>query len=129
MVVSVGTSAGVAALVIVGRVVVPGLQLLGVAETRWTSTLRGRLGYLINPTMMLYGTGGLAFMDGRASSGTSYSANHLGWTAGVGLEAMLAPNMTGRVEYRHSDYGTESYGGTDIKVTSNTILLGAALKF
>jgi hypothetical protein len=28
-----------------------------------------------------------------------------GWTAGIGLEALLSNSWTGRIEYRYADYG------------------------
>ena len=40
------------------------------ANTDWLGTVRGRLGYLVTPTMLLYGTGGLAY------GGVSASATH-----------------------------------------------------
>lgn len=99
------------------------------AETRWTSTVRGRLGYLFGGNMMAYATGGFAMMGGETGTSPKYTASHLGWTLGAGLEAMLAANITGRVEYRYSDYGVRSYGGADVRPTSGELLTGVALKF
>ncbi|MFO1185055.1 MAG: outer membrane beta-barrel protein [Bauldia sp.] len=99
------------------------------ARTRWTSTVRGRLGFLFGGNMLAYGTAGLAMMGGEQGTTPKYTATHLGWALGAGVEAMVAANMTARVEYRYSDYGIRSYGGADVRPTSGELLLGAALKF
>lgn len=39
------------------------------------------------------------------------SSNHLGWTAGAGVEYGLASGWTLGLEYNHYDLGTASYGG------------------
>ena len=40
-------------------------------KIEWFGTLRGRAGYLINPTLMLYGTGGLAYGKVKATDNFS----------------------------------------------------------
>lgn len=40
------------------------------SDIRWFGTVRGRLGVLVNPTILLYGTGGLAY-GGISTSGFS----------------------------------------------------------
>jgi outer membrane immunogenic protein len=69
-------------------------------------TLRGRIGYLVMPTLLVYGTGGgawasyrhtlLAFDDGTHESGAAY---------GGGVEWMFAPNWTAKFEYLRLDFG------------------------
>jgi outer membrane immunogenic protein len=88
----------------------------------WDGGVRGRVGYLITPTMLLFGTGGASWMRSQASitcttgagwcSGTnltsgrtdSVSKTVVGWTVGGGLEAVVAPNWLLRGEYRYSSY-------------------------
>jgi outer membrane immunogenic protein len=93
-------------------------SVTGSQQLNYLGTLRGRLGYLIGPTLLAYGTGGLAY--GGASTyvtsiqnsyGTIYSNSSpiasasiaaqgqgsnstslVGWTAGGGLEWMFLPN-------------------------------------
>jgi outer membrane immunogenic protein len=80
------------------------------------ATVRGRLGFLVLPTVMLYGTGGGAWGKisefGNAQSnipGSLYLANSTfsstasGWVAGGGLEWMFWHNWTVRWEYLHYD--------------------------
>lgn len=104
----------------------------GLVRQNWDASARLRLGGLLTPSMLLYGTGGVAF--GSVDSAFSYSATtvynevgggslthttfgsgswndmRLGWTAGAGIEAALAANWKVRAEYRFTDLGrfTES---------------------
>jgi outer membrane immunogenic protein len=96
----------------------------------YIGTVRGRLGWLFTPTLLVYGTGGLAY--GGVSSSTSmfqtdtlattgctfcnpyftagsYSDTRVGWTAGGGLEWMFWPNWSAKVEYLYYDLGRVSY--------------------
>ncbi|MGZ5870916.1 MAG: outer membrane protein [Bradyrhizobium sp.] len=90
----------------------------------WFGTLRGRAGVLVTPTVLLYGTGGLAFGEvDTAGSITGSTGNALatilfpgvnntqvGWTAGAGIEAQIAGNWTMKFEYLYMDLGTVSAG-------------------
>lgn len=92
-------------------------------KLEWFGTLRGRLGWAIAPTILLYGTGGLAYGSiksdgvvsaysaGGAAVGTAYSnsSTRAGWTAGGGVEFQIAGNWTGKAEYLYADYGTVSW--------------------
>ncbi len=87
-------------------------------------TVRGRVGYLVTPRLLLYGTGGFAW--GRANSDltvvdtntppftdvtarASADENHLGWAAGAGGELLLADRWMVRAEWLHVDLGKEDY--------------------
>src|SRR3974390_286467 len=86
----------------------------------WFGTLRGRLGVAITPDLLAYGTGGLAYSE-IEHVGLIYGSDGLitndaartfasralrgGWTAGGGIEARLAGNVTGKIEYLHMDFG------------------------
>jgi outer membrane immunogenic protein len=104
----------------------PGLDSSRLKET-WDASLRGRVGVLVSPTWMLFGTGGVAFMDVQQSAfcGTLFpvgwcgiaanigrtstaSETRVGWTLGAGIEGMFARNWLVRGEYRFADYGTMS---------------------
>ena len=89
---------------------------LGDLRSRWYATIRGRVGYLADPRLLVYVTGGVAFGD------TSYSVNdysgggqgsltqtHTGWVVGGGAEWMLARNWTVKGEYLHIDLGSKDY--------------------
>ncbi len=79
-----------------------------------SGTLRARIGYAPS-NWLFYATGGLAWTDNKFaltqnSSGAEDSSFQfrLGWTAGAGVEAPIAPHWTGRIEYLFKDYGTAS---------------------
>ncbi|MFZ3325457.1 MAG: outer membrane beta-barrel protein, partial [Methylocella sp.] len=86
----------------------------------WLATDRVRLGYLITPTFLAYGTGGVAYGTTRASvaiaqtvspgfsSGASFGnfdKTLAGWTAGGGVEWLFYPNWSLKVEYLYYDLG------------------------
>jgi len=88
-------------------------------------TLRGKLGYLVRPSILLYATGGLAwgqfdvnqattFVDGNGKQFdvggvTSGSFNHIGYTVGGGLEYAINQNWSIKAEYLFLDFGSEDY--------------------
>ena len=93
----------------------------------YIGTVRGRIGWLFTPTLLVYGTGGLAYGGvnsqtgifqqwvGAGSVGAPYlttgnfSDTRVGWTAGGGLEWMFLPNWSAKVEYLYYDLGSVSY--------------------
>ena len=69
----------------------------------WFGTVRGRVGLLVTPALLLYGTGGFAY--GFATQNTGWwqnSATQTGWTAGGGLEWMFMRNWSLKLEYLYS---------------------------
>jgi outer membrane immunogenic protein len=84
----------------------------------WFGTLRGRLGVTITPTILAYGTAGIAYgevysdgtLNGVGAAGpvsntfsSTDSTTKTGWTAGFGVEARLWDNWTGKFEYLYVD--------------------------
>jgi outer membrane immunogenic protein len=74
----------------------------------WFGTVRGRLGYLFTPTLLIYGTGGFAY-GGAEANGLSTTVT--GWTAGGGVEWMFMPNWSAKVEYLHAEFGGGGFNG------------------
>jgi outer membrane immunogenic protein len=74
----------------------------------WFGTVRGRVGYLIMPTLLLYGTGGFAYGGVEVFQRSNTST---GWTAGGGLEWMFAPHWTAKVEYLYVDLASSGING------------------
>jgi outer membrane immunogenic protein len=85
-------------------------------------SIRGRLGFLVTPSVLVYGTGGVAFgsvsgsfgysaheIDGfgfaSATGGGSWSTTRTGATGGAGVEALITQSLTLRLEYRYTDLG------------------------
>jgi outer membrane immunogenic protein len=108
----------------------PGLAYNGTVavseKVNYLGTVRGRLGFLVAPTWLFYGTGGLAY-GGTSSStalagaeapnsgttdvagGGSTSGTRAGWTAGLGAEWMFMPHWTVKAEWLHYDLGRVTY--------------------
>ena len=100
----------------------------------YLGTVRGRVGFLITPTLLIYGTGGLAYGGANAGSsflgtdtlftsqavitGSNQSDTLVGWTAGGGLEWLFAPHWSAKVEYLYYDLGTLS-GQPGLGLVSN----------
>ena len=78
------------------------LTVTSKASNPWNGTFRGRVGYAWD-RFMLYGTAGVAVGGVAATSGAPPSGTNVGWVAGAGLEAAITDNITGRIEYRHTD--------------------------
>lgn len=100
----------------------------------YLGTARGRLGYLVTPTLLLYGTGGFAYGGAYSQvrqtayeyvaitqplfppqyamstwlGGGQQSQLLIGWTAGGGLEWMVMPNWSLKAEALYWDLGRMS---------------------
>lgn len=100
----------------------------------WMGTARARIGYLVNPTMLLFGTGGLAYgytTENVFTYGfhwhpgyevahppnqvvpTWQSSNQLnaGWTAGGGAEWMFSQNYSAKIEAIYYNLGSNTVVG------------------
>jgi len=99
----------------------------------YLGTVRGRLGWLFTPTLLVYGTGGLAYggVSTNASfvtteigfpfnsiANASFSDTRVGWTAGGGLEWMFWPNWSAKVEYLYYDLGTVASNAVAVEPTT-----------
>jgi outer membrane immunogenic protein len=94
-------------------------------EIDYIGTVRGRLGWLATPSLLLYGTGGLAY--GGIKTATSASSTltgygpgvlltpatatglgqtRVGWTAGAGFEWKAASPWSVKLEYLYYDLGS-----------------------
>jgi outer membrane immunogenic protein len=91
------------------------------ASGDWQASLRGRLGYALDRTL-LYVTGGVAWTDvkvgtnfiaigGFPGSSASDSKVVTGGTIGGGLEYAFTRNWSAGIEGRFTWYGTETYNG------------------
>jgi outer membrane immunogenic protein len=96
----------------------------------WNGTVRGRIGYATQ-NWLIYGTGGVAFGAVRATTGgVTETDNRVGWTAGAGVERKITEKVTARLEYRHTDLGTASFGSNpSIRAKSDDVLVGIAFRF
>lgn len=103
-----------------------------VSNLQYIGTLRGRVGYLVMPTLLAYGTAGFAYggvsssvylatsgSDGSGGGGSlSYANTQTGWTAGGGLEWMFAPNWSAKAEYLYYSL-SNAYANTVVAAAGN----------
>lgn len=103
-------------------------------ETTWGGSVRARLGYAIDRTL-IYGTGGYAFTHARledVNTGASEGETLHGWTVGAGVEHAFTDNMAGRIEYRYSDYSKSDVfnaAGVDGDIDLHSVMVGVSMKF
>jgi len=89
--------------------VVPGAVLSASASIDWLATFRGRLGVLVQPNLLVYGTAGLAVVHAQAHGSVttfgfgqisaSASDTETGLVYGIGVESMWTERMSVRLEY------------------------------
>jgi outer membrane immunogenic protein len=95
----------------------------GTVKQSWDSSIRARGGFLYTPSTLIYATGGVAFGEVKGSFGyeanitpafsatsgaASWSDTRVGWTAGAGVETVVATGWKARAEYRYTDFGQYS---------------------
>lgn len=106
----------------------------------WFGTVRGRIGYAPLPTLLVYGTGGLAYggggfnfayLNGDNHSGAGYeNPARVGWAAGAGLEWAFSPDWSARFEYLHVDLGrarSNAFNLADFNADGETLVNAATL--
>jgi len=82
-------------------------------ELNWYATAVARLGYA-HGSWLLYGFGGVAWGNvdtahvGDNGEGVDGRSDHLGWTAGLGVEYAFNDRFSVRAEYSHVDLGEET---------------------
>jgi outer membrane immunogenic protein len=107
-------------------------------KINWTGHFRGRLGYA-SGDWLLFLAGGLAVADFRFEQGATITiinfpinpANVVagqvftGGSIGVGIERAFTPNLLGRIEYLHDEFGRKTYViGSDsytVRLSSDTV--------
>jgi outer membrane immunogenic protein len=123
-----------AATPVVGGVCLPGLTFLPAGATgttlalnqslEWFGTVRGRVGFLPVPKVLLYATGGLVYGSiktsaalagfnpngGAIAAAGSNTETRVGWTVGAGVEGAIAGNWTAKLEYLYMDLGNYGSG-------------------
>ena len=100
-------------------------------KLKWFGTFRARAGVLVDPRVLLYATGGLAY--GQIDTDTtatlfgvngvgSSSTTRLGWTVGAGVEGAIDNNWSIKAEYLYVDYGKISNAAGAL-VSSSTVII------
>ena len=96
-------------------------------------SLRGRVGVRADP-FLVFATGGVAASRNALSlGGNSDDQTSVGYTVGAGVEAKFGDDLSGRLEYRYSKFGSQTYDLGSTSVSSgfdeHSIRAGIALKF
>ena len=110
-----------------------GLNFLTVSSASksldYLGTVRGRVGYLLTPTLLAYASGGFAYGGVTAktsffqtvpndqppsyeflgANNSSFSDTRVGWTVGGGVEWLVCPNWSVKLEYLYDDLGNANY--------------------
>jgi outer membrane immunogenic protein len=108
----------------------------------WFGTVRGRVGVLATPRVLLYVTGGLAYGEVDSNETIvvtpfSNSNTKVGYTVGAGIEGVISGNWTAKLEYLYVDLGRVNGSftlGTDTssyssRITDNVLRVGLNYKF
>ncbi len=102
----------------------PGVDVSSV-KLRWDASARVRIGYLVTPSVLFYGTGGVAWQGVQTSGSCQHTGSDpvcssdistsfdtqtnsktlTGWTVGGGIEAKISGNWLLRGEYRYANFG------------------------
>jgi outer membrane immunogenic protein len=110
-------------------------------DFKWTSHVRGRLGYAAD-RWLFFVAGGLAiadfnFHEGAITTTTTTQitgATYVGWSIGGGVEYAITQNLLARVEFLYDDFGHKDYVGSDgdpyrVSLTGRTLRGALAWKF
>jgi outer membrane immunogenic protein len=127
----------------------PALAVTSRQQLDFFGTVRGRVGVLVAPTVLLYATGGLAYgqvdTNSTLAGATRAQSYNPGYVVGGGIEAAIGGDWTAKLEYLYLDLGTVSgsfnstitaIGGTQIltenfnsRVTDSIVRVGLNYRF
>lgn len=99
-----------------------------------------RIGFLASPSTLLYMAGGYtgqiiqsnAFASGPGGTANASTSNTVnGWTVGPGFESLLTNNLSAKLEYRYSQFGSQTLAGTGISMqpSSHAMRVGLTYRF
>lgn len=121
----------------------PGFDLGLDTEFDRLGSVRGRVGWVAIPQVMLYGTAGLAYghhtamisvITPGATVSTSSATNDFGWVAGVGAEWAVIPQVIVGLQYLHWDFANaqnafQPIGNVNSSATVDTVEGRISYKF
>ena len=82
------------------------ISLSGSDSIDWLGSVRGRLGYLLLPNLLIYGTAGVGLVSGGDTDS--------GFVYGLGIEGTLTDRMSARLEYLAFDGDAGHGDGIDV---------------
>lgn len=125
-----------------GRVALSAPGNFASSKLTWEGSARLRVGYAFD-RFLPYVTGGVAFGEyefkpfyAGVGQVLNNSTTHVGWTVGAGLEYAFTDNITGRIEYRYTDFGEEKYAipgfpaeESKVDLQTHAVRVGISYKF
>jgi len=94
------------------------VDIFGNNKVQWFGSVRPRVGFLVSPNTLLYGTGGLGVMNSKYSvfgidaagiNGLMASnSTKIGWVLGAGIEHKFNANWSAKLEYQYHNYGRKN---------------------
>jgi outer membrane immunogenic protein len=129
-----------------GSALCPNPAFVCASNVRDLASFRGRVGYAVH-SALFYGTGGVGYanthyttLTGGAPAATTtgiYNDDRWGYAAGAGIEYLLAPNWSAKVEYMHYGFGTDTapvlslgaFTTTALRLSVDTIKVGINYRF
>jgi outer membrane immunogenic protein len=128
---------------VVGKIALVPFAIEAEDKLHWLGTTRARLGFLPVESLLLYGTGGVAYggieenvvssvgsSSIQSSFAQSFSASdtHIGWAIGAGAEWALTTNFLVRAEWLHYDLGSTS-NAFDARTNHSGNIMRAGLSY
>lgn len=103
------------------------------AKQNWETSLRARMGYAFEQNLV-YGLAGVSATQVDLTGATGSDQQWMkGWTVGAGLERQFTNQITGRIEYDYSQFGSQQYnigtGPLETDISGHGLKLGIGLKF
>lgn len=99
--------------------------------TDWSGTIRARVGYAFDRTLV-YATGGWAAQRSWVDSTVTGKESDIqtGYVVGAGVEYALTSSLFGRFEYQFADYlKKQSSVYTNADLSSHTFMVGVGTRF
>jgi outer membrane immunogenic protein len=108
-----------------------GVVITDAAKTNELASARARVGYLLTPSLLAYGTAGAgwAHTNFNDNFGDVGGISQFGWVAGVGLEYKVYNNWIARSEYLHYDFGLTDNTFGPFRETIDVVRGGLSYKF
>jgi outer membrane immunogenic protein len=92
-------------------------------------SLRARLGYAMDRTL-IYATGGWVATNGFVDTPANDTDRTFhGWTLGAGVDWAVTENIFVRGEYRYNNFDQKNFGGVKVDLDQHQALFGVAYKF
>jgi len=97
------------------------------ARTPWLATVSGRIGYAVQPNVLVFVRSGAAFVRDQYTffhggiSSVTESVNRTGALVGGGFEWIFAPNWSVTVEYGYVSFGNESVAFNALGLASENV--------